>query len=604
MASSSSPPPPPSTATSEDTSGPLLLRLSKAHHQITLLPSITGAPGIAYGIIHNGALSTNSCGYRDVENALPPDSSTKFLIGSISKTFLSAVLNIGVAEGKIELEEPLSKYLPEFNPSPNPKIDKGTDTSPDLRVASATIRQLLSHTSGLGNPQILINGPRDSALVNEDHCVALANCIPTSNKTGERWGKWTYSNLGYGLLGLALQNVYKGRYADLVRWKIVTPLGLGRTALGRNDVCEWSGRWEDGGHVDGDAAWNRDKDGRRVQSEDIFCMRQCAGSCDKGQKGSNDDDDDASCNIAFPYARLQDGTHRRLVSDNTTDDNRSKFLAPMGMRSSISDLLTWGPAMISPSPPPPISTMANLLQEDLTWDHERPQQWFYQMGWVRTQMPTDKLGVLSYNCASPASRPTLNFQRSNPGEPSPTPTQTLQTNGVMNGSTAAMYAFPQTQTVIVACANAATDGDAADWTVKILAQALLSTADTDTKTDACTDFIHLAEREAEARRGLYARMLHEWESGRETNPSTISPRAVRLQDYIGVYVGMGTTLSISAVSAGNDNEAVAVGADTNREDDESAYSASSRTTATSTRTSTSTLNAKSNSESFDVEPKL
>ncbi|KAG4433662.1 hypothetical protein IFR05_010850 [Cadophora sp. M221] len=171
-------------------------RLAQAHSQVTQLLSICGTPGIAYSIIHHGQLLfTNACGYGDVEKQLPPNSDTKFLIRSISTTFLSAAVGLAVREDRVNLHAPLSQYLPTFSP-----------LGGDPQVCDATIRQVLSHTNGLGSPQILINGPRETALQGEVDFVNFTNEILTGNKSGSRFGRWTYSNLGYGLIALALQN--------------------------------------------------------------------------------------------------------------------------------------------------------------------------------------------------------------------------------------------------------------------------------------------------------------------------------------------------------------------------------------------------------------
>ncbi|KAH9204367.1 beta-lactamase/transpeptidase-like protein, partial [Leptodontidium sp. 2 PMI_412] len=396
--------------------------------------------------------------------------------------------------------------------------------------------------------------------------VNFANQIPTTNKKGRRFGRWTYSNLGYGLVALALQNVYGCRFADLVQEQLLNPLCLHRTAVFKAEGCDLragtgTGREED------------DRGGcKRGRGDDTFVGDQ--GQEDIDNTVRNPPDQNVQ-NVAFPYAKLQDGTYSRLMCDNTTDEHRTTFLAPMGMRSSVSDLLRWGAAMISPQPPPPLSMITTLIQDRDThsrsrhsfkiatliqdrdsWD-QGPQQWYYHMGWARAQMPTDRLGILSFNCCSgDCPPPILDFHDDGDGDgqAAPTPTRILQTNGVMNGSTAVIYTFPNTQTVIVACANAASDGDAADWTAKILAQSLFCAPapapapNSSRQVDADVDFLAMAELEAQARRNQYQKMLRDWEAGRQTTESYPGSN-VCLLDYVGVYEGLGTTLEISIVGA-------------------------------------------------------
>ncbi|KAH6699856.1 beta-lactamase/transpeptidase-like protein [Leptodontidium sp. MPI-SDFR-AT-0119] len=490
-------------------------RLTDAHSQIAQLLSICGAPGIAYGIIHHGQLlSTNACGYRDVEKQLAPNRDTKFLIGSISKTFLSAAVGLAVRDDRIKLDAPLSQYLPTFSPR-----------NGDPQVRDATIRQVLSHTSGLGNPQIFINGPRDTALQGEAGFVNFANQIPTTNKKGRRFGRWTYSNLGYGLVALALQNVYGCRFADLVQEQLLNPLRLHRTAVFKADGCDVPAGTGTGQEED-------DRGGCRRGGDDAFVG-------DQGQDIDNDVNvrNPPDQNVAFPYAKLQDGTYSRLI---THGNAKQRF-------GRVSDLLHWGAVMISPQPPPPLSMITTLIQDRDSWD-QGPQQWYYHMGWARAQMPTHRLGILSFNCCSADCPPILDFQDKDDGygQAAPTPTQILQTNGVMNGSTAVIYTFPNAQTVIVACANAASDGDAADWTAKILAQSLFC-AQAPNSRQVDVDFLAMAELEAQARRDQYQKMLRDWEAGRRTTESPSNN--VCLLDYVGVYEGLGTTLEISIVYA-------------------------------------------------------
>jgi len=113
--------------------------------------------------------------------------------------------------------------------------------------------------------------------------------MPTENKEGPRHRKWTYSNIGYGLLGIARQNVYRCRYSTLLRDRILDPLKLNRTTITRSQ-------------------------------------------CEDG-------------NIAFPYVHLENGSFRRVRDKNNTVESNTPVLASMDMRSSVSDLLTWGSAV-------------------------------------------------------------------------------------------------------------------------------------------------------------------------------------------------------------------------------------------------------------------
>ena len=78
-------------------------------------------------------------GMRDRENALPVEKNTQFNIGSISKIFTAAAILLLVDDGRVELDQPVTKYLPSF-------------TAQDERYKDITVRMLLNHTSGFPGP--------------------------------------------------------------------------------------------------------------------------------------------------------------------------------------------------------------------------------------------------------------------------------------------------------------------------------------------------------------------------------------------------------------------------------------------------------------------
>ena len=135
-----------------------------------------------------------------------------FEIGSISKVFTGLLLAQAVHEGKLALSDTLSKRLPvEFD---NPA------------VASITLEQLATHTSCLPRlPDNLTEVEAPDPYANYNHerlfaylrSAALATTPPC---------KADYSNLGFGVLGVALERAYNERWEDLVRMKIAQPLGM------------------------------------------------------------------------------------------------------------------------------------------------------------------------------------------------------------------------------------------------------------------------------------------------------------------------------------------------------------------------------------------
>jgi CubicO group peptidase (beta-lactamase class C family) len=167
----------------------------------------TRQPGLALGVTDRDAtLTVRTYGYADVAAQRPVTPGTLFEIGSIGKTFTSlAVLQL-VGEGRIELDAPVSRYLPWF-----------TVPQPDGAVPIA-IAHLLSHTAGIVAG---IDATPEAAFQ-----VWTLRDLPARSAPGERFH---YSNVGYKALGLVLEAVESRRYPDVIRTRILVPLGMSAT---------------------------------------------------------------------------------------------------------------------------------------------------------------------------------------------------------------------------------------------------------------------------------------------------------------------------------------------------------------------------------------
>lgn len=76
-----------------------------------------GLPGVAVGVLTGGREDFACHGVTSVDNPLPVDRDTMFVVGSVSKTFTATALMRLVAEGRVELEAPVRRYVPEFAPT-------------------------------------------------------------------------------------------------------------------------------------------------------------------------------------------------------------------------------------------------------------------------------------------------------------------------------------------------------------------------------------------------------------------------------------------------------------------------------------------------------
>lgn len=150
------------------------------------------------------------------------DAHTRFEVGSITKTFTGMLLADAVARDEVDIDDPVSQYLP-------------LDGAP---VASVTLRDLAAHTSGLGEWG---DDERDATWVRwwvEDirgdtiHNIDLdalydrARSDPLTTR-----GEYRYSNIGFALLGHALAEAAGVSYGTLLQERVLGPAGMGDSGL-------------------------------------------------------------------------------------------------------------------------------------------------------------------------------------------------------------------------------------------------------------------------------------------------------------------------------------------------------------------------------------
>lgn len=158
-------------------------------------------------------LWTESFGWADRDRKVAPTAATLYRIGSISKTFTAVVLGQLVDRGTIALDDPVEKYLPEVKGFANPRDG----------AKPITFRQLASHTAGLIREPTLQGAA--SGPIAEWEAKILAS-IPTTAFDARPGERYAYSNIGYGVLGLALSRAAKTPFMQLVEDGIFIPLGM------------------------------------------------------------------------------------------------------------------------------------------------------------------------------------------------------------------------------------------------------------------------------------------------------------------------------------------------------------------------------------------
>lgn len=192
-----------------------------------------GVPGVAVGVLAGGREDFACHGVTSVDNPLPVDRDTMFVVGSVSKTFTATALMQLVADGRVELDAPVRRYVPEF-------------AAADAATDEITVMRLLNHTAGLEWRLSDDTGEGDDALAR--HAVKLAE----SQLIGRPGARASYSQAGFNLAGRIVENVTGSSFERAIASLLFEPLGLAHSCYAVNDVM--TRRFAVGHNVDANGA--------------------------------------------------------------------------------------------------------------------------------------------------------------------------------------------------------------------------------------------------------------------------------------------------------------------------------------------------------------
>jgi CubicO group peptidase (beta-lactamase class C family) len=174
-------------------------------------------PGAVLGLIVDGELVwVKAAGVRQKSPDAPVTPDTVFRIASMTKSFTAVAILKLRDDGKLSLDDPASKYVPELANLPYPTTDSQT----------ITIRDLLTHSEGF--PEDNPWGDRQLAQSDATMRNWLRTGIPFSTSPGTTF---EYSNYGFALLGQIVQKASGRPYADYVRDNVLRPLGMNATTF-------------------------------------------------------------------------------------------------------------------------------------------------------------------------------------------------------------------------------------------------------------------------------------------------------------------------------------------------------------------------------------
>jgi CubicO group peptidase (beta-lactamase class C family) len=181
-------------------------------------------PGLVYGIVIDGSLvHVAATGVQDRASGVPTSPATVFRIASMTKSFTALAILKLRDDGKLSLDDPVAKWIPEFAAMALPTRD----------TAPLRLRQLLSHSGGL--PEDNPWGDQQLATSEADLTQWLRRGIPFSTAPGTRY---EYSNYAFGLLGRVVAKASGESYEHYVARQILDKLHMTSSTLEFSHVPE------------------------------------------------------------------------------------------------------------------------------------------------------------------------------------------------------------------------------------------------------------------------------------------------------------------------------------------------------------------------------
>jgi CubicO group peptidase (beta-lactamase class C family) len=175
-------------------------------------------PGAAVLVLHDGTtIARRGYGSADLELGSPVTPQTNFRLASLTKQFTAAAILLIAEDGRLGLDDRARKWLPSL---------------PDAADA-VTVRQLLTHTSGLVDYEELIPASATRQLRDADVLDLLAQERRTYFVPGRGW---RYSNGGYALLALIVERASGRSFADFLRERVFEPLGMRGSVAHRDGI--------------------------------------------------------------------------------------------------------------------------------------------------------------------------------------------------------------------------------------------------------------------------------------------------------------------------------------------------------------------------------
>ncbi|MDZ4258831.1 MAG: serine hydrolase domain-containing protein [Gemmatimonadales bacterium] len=173
-----------------------------------------GLVGVAWSLVTPDSVTIGAAGIRDLGRNTPMRADNRVQVGSVAKTIIATGVLVLATEGRVDLDAPVAHYLPRL------PID-----NPWQADAPLLVRHLLDHTGGLADVHLwqvfTMRGDPDSPLrsaLGPDGSVVQVRTRPGS--------RFSYSNVGYLILGLVIEEVTGKRYEQWIDESLLAPIGM------------------------------------------------------------------------------------------------------------------------------------------------------------------------------------------------------------------------------------------------------------------------------------------------------------------------------------------------------------------------------------------
>jgi serine beta-lactamase-like protein LACTB len=182
-------------------------RVKKIEQLVTTEMARNSVPGISLAIAMNGKIQwTGGFGMADLENFVPMTASTRVRLASISKPMTATAVMQLVEQGKIDLDSPISRYVPQFPQKQWP----------------VTVRQLMSHTAGIRG---YLGNEMSSTTHYTDHVTPMG-VFAGDALLFEPGTKYSYSTYGYTVIGAMVEALTHEKLVDYLREHVFVPAGM------------------------------------------------------------------------------------------------------------------------------------------------------------------------------------------------------------------------------------------------------------------------------------------------------------------------------------------------------------------------------------------